>query len=223
MTIRIWGRGVILALLATAFLAPQAAAATPEMTPVSGGFPVPVVGFFGGGWLTTVGGNQVTCGNGAGGGQITGKTTGEGSYTLGGCKSGFLSCTSPGQSTGTIKIQTMTMDLVYLDAAHTNPGVLAKPPAGGVFSEFNCSFVKVQVKGNGVLGKITSPKCGETSGTASVSLEAVETGVQKYKQVEEAGTVYNLIATVGGTPEEAALTVGLSGTAEREGTLSCPK
>jgi hypothetical protein len=223
MTRRIWGRGMILALLATAFLAPQAAAATPEMTPVSGGFPVSVLGFFGGGNLTTVGGSSITCINGAGGGQITSKTTGEGSYTLGGCKSSSFSCTSPGQSTGTIKIQTMTMDLVYLDAAHTNPGVLAKPPAGGVFSEFTCAFVKVVVTGNGVLGKVTSPKCGATSGTASVSLEAAGTGVQKYKQVEEAGTVYNLIATVGGTPEEAALTLGISGTAEREGTLTCPK
>jgi hypothetical protein len=218
----------LFAMTAVAFaaLAPQAAAATPEIDPVTGGFPIAALASTGAGQLTTAAGSAVTCTTGGGSGQVTSSTTGEGSYTLQGCQLTGLgaACTSPGQTSGTIKLETMVMHLVYLDEKHTKPGVLATPPASGVFAKFTCAlFYNVEIKGNGVLGEITTPKCGEAASKSTALLQTVAAGTQKYTQVEETGTVYDLTATInGGAPETAGLSVGITGIAQREARLTCP-
>ncbi|HKO39432.1 MAG TPA: hypothetical protein VJU14_13795 [Solirubrobacterales bacterium] len=218
-------RWALLGIVALVLPVSQANAATPEVDLVSGSFPVSGIAMLGYGTLTTTSGATIQCTSGAGTGVATSKTTGEGSYTLSGCKaSNILPCTTAGYSTGTIKLETLTLHLVYLDENHTKPGVLVTPPASGVFAEFTCTGIKVKITGNGILGELTAPQCGQTTNTASVWTQQVSQGVQKYQQVEETGTTYDLSATIGSEPPvTAAINSIIQTKAEREGTLTCPE
>jgi hypothetical protein len=116
------------------------------------------------------------------------------------------------------------LHLVYLDH-NKKPGVLATPPASGVFAKLTCfgGLVTIEVKGNGVLGEITSPKCGGTSKTGTVVTEATSHGTQKYRQVEGTGTFYDMSVSLnGGSFETAATTWLVNGTSIESSTLTCP-
>lgn len=214
------------AAVAAGALVPQALAATPEIDPESGKFPVPGTATSGASVLSLASGVTVSCTSGTGSGQATSKTTGEGSYILHGCKESTFNsaCTTAGQPAGTIKLETLTLHLVYLDH-NKKPGVLATPPASGVFAKLTCfgGLVTVEVKGNGVLGEITSPKCGETSKTGTVVTEASAHGTQKYRQVEGTGTQYDMSVSLnGGSFQTAATSWVVNGTSLEKGTLTCP-
>jgi hypothetical protein len=214
------------ALVLAAVAPVHAFAVTPLMDPASGKFPVSALGTSGGGELRVTGQESaVRCGKVVAAGKITSATTGEASASFGECSTAGTACTTSGQASGTITLANQVTHLVYLDENHTKVGTLATPPAGGVFAKFTCFFglVSVEVKGNGLLAEVTSPKCGATSTTATAVANA--TGpVQQYQQVEETGTVYHLSASVNGGPfEEAALSAGLSGTASENVTLTCPE
>jgi hypothetical protein len=216
-----------LVIFACAIFVSQASAVTPEADYEK--LPATAIGESGVSALSTASGGTVSCTSGTGSGESTSSTTGTGSYILHGCFekiTGFnFSCNSEGQSGGTIKLPTVTGHLVYLDEAHTIPGVLATPPANGVFIKFTCTpLITIEVKGNGVLGRISAPKCGETSTKGTVLTEITSHGVPKYKQVEETGTVYGLTAsTNGGAPVAAATTWSVTGTSNQPVTLTCPE
>ena len=216
--------GVVLAIAALGALAAQAAAVTPEGDPAGGKFPVAGTGTSGTTTLTTTN-RSVSCTSGTGSGQATSSTTGEGSAVLHGCTSSGTSCTTAGQASGTIVIPTLVSHLVYLDENHTVPGALATPPASGVFAKFACGFglVQVEIKGNGILGQITAPLCGQTSSTGTVVSASSSPGVQKYQQIEETGTKYDLTATINGTTETASVDGTVNGTSAEKGTFTCPE
>lgn len=216
-----------LVCLALSLAAPPALAVTPEGD-VEKFFPATGTGTSGASEMSTAGGTTISCTSGAGTGQANDKTTGEGTYTLHGCRETVslfkFFCKSEGQPEGTIKLATTIGHLVYLDENHTKPGVLATPPANGVFAKFTCGgFFMVEVKGNGILGEIIAPKCGETSKTGTVITQTASHGVQKTRQIEETGTLYNLTASInGGAFESVATTWSVTGTSTQSGTLTCP-
>jgi len=111
-----------------------------------------------------------------------GGTTGTMTLRFGGeCKHSLLgTCTSssPADSSGFITTTPLPYHLVTIDTGVTpaSPGVLVTPGSGGAFAHFNCGFAQVTVEGNGVLGTITSPACGGTSSTATISFLASPAG-----------------------------------------------
>jgi hypothetical protein len=227
MNLRKYLLGSALGVLALGAVASQAVASTPEVDPLSGKFPVAGTATSGTSVMSTASGMRVECTAGKGSGQATSKTTGEGSYSLSGCTSVILgipvSCTSAGQPSGTIVTGLSVTHLVYLDEAHKKPGVLATPPTGGVFAKFTCAMVTVEVKGNGVLGEITAPLCGQTSKTGTLVARTSAPGTQQYRQVEETGTQYDMTVSFnGGAFETAGTDWTVNGTAAEEGTLTCP-
>jgi hypothetical protein len=210
--------------LVVAGLASSAMAATPEGDPASGKFPVPGTGTSGTILMSVASGTTISCTSGTGSGQATSKTTGEGSGLMHGCSAGLVSCTSAGQPAGTIKLESTISHLVYLDENHTVPGVLTTPPASGVFTKFSCGGIPVEVKGTGLLTRIVSPECGKSSATATVAAETTAPGTQRYLQIEETGSVYDLTANVAGGPfQTAAIATTATGTAAQSVTLTCPE
>jgi hypothetical protein len=162
----------------------------------------------------------VKCTANSGTGKYTNKTTGEVELTFTGCTSLFgLECHTVGLANGVITTGTSVFHNVYLTDAKTTPGVLVTPPTGGVFAKFKCAGFgpEVEVKGNGVLGDVGSPKCGETKTTGTLSFTATGS-VQTYKN-PTATTVngtYNLTSTTaGGSAVEAA--------EEATGTVTYPE
>jgi hypothetical protein len=214
-----------LAALAVAAMAPQAMAATPEVHPVKGEFPVEGLSTFGAVTITTTPVFvSISCTSGIGTYDVTSKTTAEKAVLLHGCKStsSGATCFSAGQPTGTITLAPSVSHLVYLDENHTKPGILTTPPASGVFSIITCGGgTKYELKGSGMLAEITAPQCGSTSSKSTVVAETSTPGTQKYLQVEETGSVYDLSFFSG------FVTAAISGTetitAERELTLTCPE
>jgi hypothetical protein len=209
-------------------MAPQAIAATPEGDPAGGKFPVAGTATSGKSVMSTASGMTVECTAGKGSGQATSKTTGEGSYSLSGCTTVILglpiSCTSAGQPSGTVVTGVSVTHLIYLDENHTKPGVLATAPASGVFAKFTCGMVTVEVKGNGVIGEFTAPLCGQTSKTGTVVTQTSSHGTQKYRQIEETGTQYDMTASVnGGAFETVGTDWTVTGTAAEQSTLTCPE
>jgi hypothetical protein len=149
--------------------------------------------------LTQQGSNiQVTCtgvtGNGA---YNASRTDGTISLSFTGCKESVFStnCNSPGAGAGVITVPNLKFDNRLIDP--TTPGILMTPASGTVFSTFTCfgGSVHVEVTGNGVIGDITTPKCGESSKEATIDFETNGTpGVQKYMQVTTEGTKFDLDA-----------------------------
>ncbi len=216
---------VALATLALALTAPQAIAATPELHPVEGGFPVAAFSTLGTINITmTPMGIDVACASGTAVYNITSKTTIERSMRGHECKetSSGEKCTTLGQPNGTVTFITSVSHLVYLDENHTKPGILTTPPAGGAFASFKCgSSGTIELKGNGLLTEITSPACWNSSDKLTVVAATSAPGTQKYLQVEETGTKYDMNAIAG------LLTVGFSGTesmtTQRAMLLTCPE
>jgi hypothetical protein len=101
--------------------------------------------------------------------------------------------------TGSDSITTGTLPFHLATVAHTGgatgPGVLVTPGGSETFATFNCIVfgfpVQQVVKGNGVIGTITAPKCNEVSPTATVSFTG-EKGVQTHKTLAGTDTEYSL-------------------------------
>jgi hypothetical protein len=212
------------ALLAIAIAATSASAVTPE---VDGGG-TRATGLAGASAMVMTGEPTITCESSDAEGTRISSTTSQGVLLMTGCHTTVfgltVSCTSGETPKGQIFIQSSVTHLVYLDENHTKVGALATPPASGVFTKFVCAGISsIEVKGNGVLGEVTAPKCGETSKKATVV--ATTTGsTQTYRQVEETGTFYELkAATNGGEFKPAGTTWTVNGESEVSGALTCPE
>ena len=154
--------------------------------------------------ISTTGGTQITC-NGVSGNAAfeAGGTTGTLNLTFGSdCTENGLGtrCTSAGEPAGNITTTALPFHLVTL--ANEKPGVLITPNATGAFAHFTCAggLITVTVEGNGIIGTITEPNCGETRSQATLSFVATANGVQQHK-------------TVAGTEAEYTLTEGSQATA----------
>lgn len=213
-----------LALLVSGIAAASAVAVTPE---VDGGG-TKVVGAAGASAMVVTGEPTITCESSDAEGTRISSTTGEGVLLMTGCHTTVfgltINCTSEGKPKGQIFIQNSVTHLVYLDENHTKVGALATPPASGVFTKFVCAGISsIEVKGTGVLGEVTSPKCGISSKTATVVAEATGS-TQKYRQIEETGPIYQLEARTGsGEFKPAGTTWTVKGESVEEGTLTCPE
>jgi hypothetical protein len=194
--------------LAIAALPAMASAGEPVIDPAAGKFPLSFTTHGGHSELRAANEPEITCTSNSGSGKYTSGTTGEFSLTFSGCTTSFfgfpVSCNSASQATGVIKTNSSTFHTAYLTDAKTTPGVLVTPPTGGVFTTIICgSFANIEDKGNGILGHLTSPKCGEKSTTGKLSFTATGSS-QTYKQVTATGTSYSLSSKTESNSTEVA-------------------
>jgi hypothetical protein len=147
------------------------------------------------GELNTVGGNFVNCESVTGSGEFTDSETGTISFAFHGCRTIFgITCTTPGDPSGTITAGPFTFHMKTVDheGAHS-PGVLITPKAGEEYAEFNCSFAgNIKVKGNGIIGTITSPAENTPSNTATIKFQQSSAGHQTHKTITNDSTSYHL-------------------------------
>lgn len=209
-------------LIAATVTASTAVAVTPEVDNVSSASAHSPVS-----QMTMTGEPTITCETGNGSGVSITTTTSEGQLLMTGCHITILgftvNCTSEGQLKGQILIQSSVSHLIYLDENHTKVGALATPPASGLFTSFNCGGSTVEVKGNGVIGEVTSPKCGQSAKNATVVARATGS-TQEYRQIEETGTLYQLeAATKGGEFKPVGTNWTVTGASATTGTLTCPE
>jgi hypothetical protein len=157
----------------------------------------------------------------AGGGSTGQETTGSGNFentTTGTIKLTFhkvnagilgnCASTAEGHSfaagAGTVTTTTLPFHLITLPTE--SPAILITPSATGHFASYTCQLGTVVVggAGKGVIGTITSPKCGEASTTAVAKFTGTN-GVQAHTNYT--GTKYTLESSVnGGAFSQSAMT-----------------
>lgn len=134
-----------------------ASASEPKAEPTAPNvFPVPFHGHGGAGSLLTTSNKSVECTTSVSSGEISSASTVQNVVvTFHGCTAffGFVSCTSAGQPSGTIKTNALHGTLVYLETGSAKKGMLLKPAAGTVFASFNCGGTTITVSGE-VLGEL---------------------------------------------------------------------
>lgn len=172
--------------------------------------------------LATTSGEKISCTSHTVAGEYETTTGGWLTFTFHGCKGPMsVTCTTEGQSSGTITMTTLPFQDVILDTTNvlgkTTPGILVTPSmvdnypsAGeGLFTMFTCTdhYTRV-VRGNGVIGAVISPTCGETTGVMTLVFSQASQGHQGWTRVTKTGTTYDLTANVGGT---AFSTTSMSG------------
>jgi hypothetical protein len=149
----------------------------------------------------------VQCSSSTGTAEFTTTTTGTLVQTYKGCTSGGAACTSAGQAAGVITTPKLEFHLVTVEDSVTHatgPGVLLTPNAGS-FATFTCGILGFTLGGNGLIGTITKPKCGESSTEATLSFSSSSTGVQTHKTVVGTSTEYSM--TTGGSPVSEDMTI----------------
>jgi hypothetical protein len=207
---------MVLALaVASAALFALPAGAAAQTAHISGAVPLAFSVTGSGGTLSTTSDTTVNCTSTTGAGSFSTTTEGTLSLIFHGCTVVGLgvSCTTPGQSAGTITVSNK-FDLIMF--ATNKPAVLLTPDSpssstelGGkkFLTEFSCFGVSTKVYGNGVIGTIHSPATpcdGVARSTYGVNFEKSAVGVQKHQVWT--GTSYDLI-------RDGGVTSALEGTA----------
>jgi len=147
----------------------------------------------------------MTCSSSVGSGSFTSSTSGQMTLTLKECAisvGGFpISCTTSGQTAGTVVMAGMAFKPVYLNAAKTKYGLLFTRPGGesGNFAQYSCAGSEHAWYGNGLLSRLSSPALNTLSEPYTLVFETAGAS-QLYTQVEEAGTAYQLQDIYNGTP-----------------------
>ena len=129
--------------------------------------------------LRTAGEKFVRCESVEGDGEFVDKEAGAVELTFRGCRTLLkIPCTTSGEESGTIKMATTFFSLKTAEhKGDQNPGVLIDEPN----ATFKCSFAgNVEIKGNGLVGTITSPEEGTASRAMTISFEPTEpeSGIQ---------------------------------------------
>jgi hypothetical protein len=104
-------------------------------------------------------------------------------------------CTTGAKASGTIETTPLTYHNIYVSAGKSSPAVLITPNAkSGVFAHFVCAggLVTKTITGNGLIGTLTKPKCGETAKEFEFAFEQVANGLQKHMQTTSTGTKFDL-------------------------------
>jgi hypothetical protein len=153
-------------------------------------------------WLTLNADHSVAskthCTSNSATGAYSTTTTGTMTITFKGCTSSGLSCTTSGQTSGTIVFTPLTFHNVMI---HANvPGILLTPNSEtNVFAHYVCGgFINVTMEGNGLIGTITSA-CGTETSATELKFAATLTNTQQHTQITTTGTVYDLKKASGET------------------------
>lgn len=159
---------------------------------------------------------SLSCTSSSGTATFTNSTTGTLEQTFRGCTEPFGGkCTTTGQPEGTITTPTLEFHLLTVEDSvtkATGPGILVTPN-GGHFATFKCPLIgEVTIGGNGLIGTITSPKCGETSSQATIQFSSSSTGVQTHKTVVGTTTEYSLSSGSGAASEDMSMLITLGET-----------
>jgi hypothetical protein len=99
-----------------------------------------------------------------------------------------------GATKGTIETETLPFHLVYIEPTnaenlHETPGILITPNhETGYFAKFNCAsnLVKINVKGNGVVGTVTEPAINGSGTMGTIDITATSTA-QEHTTVVASG------------------------------------
>jgi hypothetical protein len=216
------------AISAVMFVVPAVASAgSPVIDPASGKFPLNFTSAGGHSELRAAEEPAITCTSNSGSGKYTSGTTGEITLTFHGCATSFfgfpVSCNSAGQPSGTIKTGTSVFHNTYVTDAKTNPGVLVTPPTGGLFTTIICGgFANIEVRGNGIIGELTAPKCGAAAQKTATLNFAATGSSQNLKKVTATGTEYSLTSgTEGGSTVTASEVAEGTVTYTENATLTC--
>jgi len=129
--------------------AASASAPKAEVTPPAT-FPVPFTGHGGATSLEATDGHQTACTSiTISGGTISGSTAENVIITFHGCSafSGFVSCNSSGQPSGTVVTTPLHAILVYLETGTNKKGLLLKPMVGTHIMTLNCGGTSIAVHG----------------------------------------------------------------------------
>jgi len=173
------------------------------------------------GSLSTTGGETVTCTTTTGGGKLETTTTGSLSLIFHGCKAktpfGELTCTTSGQSSGTIATTALSFHLISGATSTARPFILVTPNAAtATYAHFVCGgFVNKTVEGTGLLGTITAPGCDTAASKATVDFNALGHGLKQHTTIT--GTTYTF--TSNGTT--AAMDTTPTITFKESGFLNC--
>jgi len=176
---------ILLALAAiSAAVFPSMAAAAEEDIPLHVTPKPTAVSTIAGGVATfqAVGGTKISCK------EFNGAVTWQ-SATTGNIKIAFKNeCSESLFGTECTNIETTELQFHLVTVPTAKPGILITPAAESHIATFWCfgGFVKVVVKGNGVVGTITAPVCGGESVTAKIRFEQAS-GVQQHKKVVSNG------------------------------------
>jgi len=197
---------VLTVISALAFALPALAKAEDESLHLLSNF-FPATGAISGGETKlTTGGFTVKCTKVSGSISFESGTTGKLHLTSHGCTGPLgVTCTSEGQSAGTITTTDLPFHLVTLPI--NNPGILVTPGANEHFATFTCFGVQSVFRGNGLVGTITSPQCQQSATTATINFEQSANGLQRHRTVSGTSTFYNMNRNFA---EEAALSSSLT-------------
>jgi len=69
-------------------------------------------------------------------------------------------------------------------------------PAENHFSTLSCAGISAKIEGSGLIGEITSPKCGVASSMTTLTFASTSPGNQAWTQITTSGTIYDLSTTV---------------------------
>jgi len=180
-SIRALGLALVAVFLIGAVAAGSASASQPKFEPEGKTFPVSFSASGGASKLETLGGTEVSCkANSVTGGEIANEHAVKKiviKYT--GCTAffGFATCTTSGQSSGTIVTNALEGELEYIGASKNEVGVAFWPTAGKAkgtaFATFGCGGTTVSVKNGtnngGVVCKITPLNTFTTTSTLACS------------------------------------------------------
>jgi hypothetical protein len=213
--------GAALSVLAFTALPSMASAfeSTPSIDPVAPAeFPLSYSGAGGAGTLYTASGRNINCTGNSASGSFASSMTGTAKVTFTGCTENKLGsqCQS-GATKGTIVTEELTTHTVYLSGG--KPGVLFTPNESGKFATISClsGFIKIEVKGSGVLGTVTEPGFGEeeASNSFEIVVKATSEG-QEHTETAE-GETYGLESNLNGGGFEPAYEQAGSTTATLNG------
>src|SRR4051794_32983245 len=127
-----------------------------------------------GGNFVSSGEPTITCMTLAASGSFTSETTVSVDQSYGGCSTTILGvtlhCRTTTEGTGVIKTSNV-FHLITIDTI-SKPGILMTPPFSTVICGEGFSERKLQVDGNGAIGTVTSPACGGSSSSMTISFSA---------------------------------------------------
>jgi hypothetical protein len=173
-----------------------------------------------GGELRAVGEPTITCTKTEGTGKYDAGSTTTGSSTLDftGCHTAVFGITASCKSEGAAVAGTIasggTFHLITINAL---PGIVLTTNT----TKITCAGISTITTSGNVVGTITSPKCGESSKTVTLSFTATGTTQNHMTYTEK---TYDLVAQTGsGSPVTAALVSsgGVTNTQTNAGKLNC--
>ena len=152
----------------------------------------------------TSGFGSVVCTSASGTATFENSTTGTLEQTLKGCTLGSSNCTTSGQATGVVTTASLPFHLVTVKdtpTGETGPGILVTTNLGS-FASFTCGFLGFNVGGNGLIGTITKPNCGNEAFEATIKFSSSSTGVQTHRTVVGTLTEYSLETSASSASED---------------------